>query len=138
MTLTCAKAPCKSCPYRKDVPSGVWAAHEYEKLPKYDGSILEQVLTGNLAVFYCHQQDGQMCAGWVATHGAGELAALRLKAAEVDPAVWTYRSPVPVFGSGQEACDHGVREIEQPGEDAERVIERLIRTVPRITVGGDE
>ena len=24
--------PCSSCPYRKDVPSGVWAHHEYEKL----------------------------------------------------------------------------------------------------------
>ena len=31
-----AKSPCGSCPYRQDVPSGVWAASEYEKLPAYD------------------------------------------------------------------------------------------------------
>lgn len=30
--LTPRKTPCASCPYRKDVPSGVWEASEYEKL----------------------------------------------------------------------------------------------------------
>jgi hypothetical protein len=30
------KYPCPSCPYRKDVPSGVWAPEEYDKLPAYD------------------------------------------------------------------------------------------------------
>jgi hypothetical protein len=41
--LTCAARPCASCPYRKDVPSGIWAAHEYTKLLAYDGDILDQL-----------------------------------------------------------------------------------------------
>jgi hypothetical protein len=31
-----APKPCESCPYRKDVPSGVWSEGEYRKLPQYD------------------------------------------------------------------------------------------------------
>lgn len=31
-----APQPCASCPYRRDVPSGIWAAEEYAKLPAYD------------------------------------------------------------------------------------------------------
>lgn len=122
-----AKAPCKSCPYRRDVPSGVWAANEYDKLPGYDGSIVEQALNGGSALFLCHQQDGCLCAGWLATHGPDELLALRLHHREVKPEVFAYVSPVPVFASGQEAADHGRAEIERPGPRAKRTIDRLDR-----------
>ena len=37
-----AKNPCGSCPYRKDVPSGVWAVSEYLKLVEYDRPTGEQ------------------------------------------------------------------------------------------------
>jgi hypothetical protein len=123
---TCAKAPCKTCPYRRDVPSGLWAREEYEKLPGYDGEPFQQLEKGALGRFDCHQRDGNMCAGWIATHGAENLLALRL-ARNIAPEVIGYKSPVPVFGSGAEAAAHGMRDIEKPGADARRAIQRLSR-----------
>jgi hypothetical protein len=46
-----ASNPCGSCPYRRDVPSGVWDAAEYEKLPRYDGPMADQPAR----LFLCHQ-----------------------------------------------------------------------------------
>jgi hypothetical protein len=60
---TVAKAPCKSCPYRRDVPSGIWHSSEYDKLPQYDGEIVDQLMKGGQALFDCHQRDGNLCAG---------------------------------------------------------------------------
>lgn len=119
-------APCKSCPYRCDVPSGVWDASEYEKLRSYDGEIIDQLQNGGTALFDCHQQNGALCSGWLATHGSHSLLALRLHGHRVDPSVWDYETDVPVFQSGREACEHGLRDIDQPGEKAGRVIKRLI------------
>lgn len=126
-----AKAPCKSCPYRRDVPSGVWHPHEYAKLPKYDGNIIDQLQAGCGGLFMCHQRDGKLCAGWLASHGPHNLLALRLHGNEVTPEVWRYESPLPVFGSGAEAAAHGLAEIAQPAERARRTIDRLSRTVDR-------
>jgi len=123
----CAKAPCKSCPYRRDVPSGVWAASEYEKLPDYDGEITDQLRNGATALFGCHQANGDLCAGWVGTHGPHNLLALRLHAGVVHRSVWDYESPVPLFSSGQEACDHGKALIDVPNEGAKRIVKRLMR-----------
>lgn len=124
--LTAASAPCKSCPYRQDVPSGVWDAEEYDKLPGYDGEMVEQART-NTSLFLCHQRDGNLCAGWLATHGPENLLALRLSGSRIDPAIWSYMTTTPVFASGQEACDHGKRDIINPGDKARRVIGRLVR-----------
>lgn len=30
--MKCRTEPCETCPYRRDVPSGVWSADEYRKL----------------------------------------------------------------------------------------------------------
>ena len=120
-----AKAPCKSCPYRQDVPSGVWAPEEYDKLPTYDGEIIHQLIGGAGGLFMCHQQDGCLCAGWLATHGSDNLLALRMSA--VDASAWGYVSPVPVFASGREACEHGKRDIAAPAAMARRAIDRLVR-----------
>jgi len=132
--ITCAKAPCKSCPYRRDVPSGVWAAAEYDKLPAYDGEIVEQVINGKAGgLFYCHQNDGKLCAGWLATHGPHNLLAMRLASffgtgrVALDPALWTYRSPVPVFKTGAQAAAHGKRAINRPGAKARGVVARLMK-----------
>ena len=129
--VTIGKAPCKSCPYRQDVPSGIWAASEYDKLPSYDGSVLDQTMTGAMAAFYCHQQDGKLCAGWIGCHGAGNLLAMRLMALQrpgtVDPVVWDYTSPVPLFASGEEAAQHGRRDIKRPSDDAQRMVAQLLR-----------
>lgn len=127
MIRTCAKAPCKTCPYRRDVPSGVWAKEEYEKLKTYDGSIADQVSNGALGRFDCHQRDGKLCAGWIATHRADRLLAIRMMDNEASEELFEYVSPVPVFNSGAEAAAHGMRDIKRPRAAARNAIERLIR-----------
>lgn len=128
--VRCPKAPCKSCPYRKDVPSGLWAAQEYDKLPVYDGSIAEQALALAAGLFYCHQDDGQLCAGWLGAHGPHNLLALRIAAlysGPLDPMIYNYHSPVPLFRSGAQACAHGKRALQRPGPRARRAIARLVK-----------
>jgi Family of unknown function (DUF6283) len=117
-----AKSPCKTCPYRKDVPSGIWDETEYQKLPLYDGQTFEQQTT---SLFFCHQQDGHLCAGWAGCHDPQELLALRLH--EVDPATYDYRSPTPLFASGAEAAAHGMANINDPDVKARNAISRLQR-----------
>lgn len=127
--LSVAREPCASCPYRQDVPSGVWSREEYLKLPDYDGSILHQLMRGAMGMFMCHQRDGRLCAGWLACHGAGQLAAMRFVAVnepEVDPRVWDYDCETPLWASGEEACEHGLRDIEAPGREALAMMETLI------------
>lgn len=123
--LTCAPRPCASCPYRKDVPSGIWHRDEYEKLLTYDGDIPEQLMKGGLATFLCHQRDGHLCAGWVAAHGPHNLLALRLDRG-IDPAVFDYETDIPVFSSGSEAHAHGLKDMDEPGEKAQRLIGKLL------------
>lgn len=115
----CAARPCGSCPYRRDVPSGIWAASEYHKLSAYDGETWEQ----SPALFLCHQKDGHLCAGWIACHDTRHLLALRFN--PVDPGVFDYESPVPVFASGAEARDHGLAGVAEPDARAIRVARGL-------------
>lgn len=124
-----APRPCESCPYRRDVPSGVWAASEYDKLPDYDRETCYQPI----AVFLCHQHDGRVCAGWVGCHPADGLLSLRLAVADgrmsagAYGAAVDYRSPVPLFRSGAAAAAHGRAEIPCPGGPARRVIAKVMR-----------
>lgn len=120
-----AKTPCPSCPYRRDVPSGIWDATEYEKLTMYDGDTVEQILNGATGLFMCHQQNGCLCSGWVACHDARHLAAYRFQ--EVDPSTFDYVSPVPVFASGAEAAAHGMADIEDPSLNARQAVAKLDR-----------
>lgn len=46
-----APSPCSSCPYRRDVPSGLWGANEYAKLRDYDNPTWAQPP----GIFQCHQ-----------------------------------------------------------------------------------
>lgn len=119
--------PCGSCPYRRDVPSGIWAPEEYDKLPRYDGEIVEQVQNAAFGIFMCHQRDGSMCGGWLACHGAINLLAMRMTKEPIDPKAWQYRTSVPIFSSGAEARAHGIRDIAQPGEKAGKMIDGIIR-----------
>ncbi|QSY98577.1 hypothetical protein J2J97_32245 (plasmid) [Rhizobium bangladeshense] len=119
-------APCKSCPYRKDVPSGVWTEDEYGKLPAYDGSPAEQFMQGGSALFLCHQRNNALCSGWLGCHGPDNLVALRLHHQHVKPEVFDYETDVPLFASGAEAATHGMRDIERPSEAAHRVMGRLL------------
>jgi hypothetical protein len=132
-TITAPKAPCKTCPYRRDVPSGLWAANEYDKLPAYDGEIGRQLANKAGGLFYCHQDDGQLCAGWLGCHGPRNLLAVRIASfygdgkQGLDPSVFDYKSPVPLFRSGAQAAAHGKRAINRPGPKAKRAIARLMR-----------
>lgn len=129
-----APRPCESCPYRQDVPSGVWSREEYEKLREYD----EDTSMQPLAIFQCHQTDrendhSRMCAGWVGCH-SGDLLALRLYLTQGgDPAVFEYVSPVDLFASGNEAADHGVREIYSPSPEAIHMMEKISRVRNLVT-----
>jgi hypothetical protein len=121
--LKAPTVPCGSCPYRKDVPSGLWAREEYDKLSRYDGQTWEQ----SQAIFMCHQRDGRLCGGWLACHGPGELLALRLHARELDSGVFDYETDVPVFLSGAEARAHGIRDIKSPKPMARKMIAGLVK-----------
>jgi Family of unknown function (DUF6283) len=126
MSKAPAPRPCESCPYRRDVPAGLWAAHEYEKLPDYDRITPYQPL----AMFYCHQQDGRLCAGWLACHGVsgpGGLLSVRVSTftPEEIAAINGYETDVEVFGSGTEAALHGLSGVVHPDERAVGMIEKL-------------
>ena len=130
MTLGPAPRPCTSCPYRQDVPSGVWEASEYDKLRAYDHETWAQPTK----VFLCHQNDrgaeqSRVCSGWAGCHDTDHLLALRLAQVppEVAQQVIDYQSPVPLFASGSEAADHGQREIDDPSEEAVEVAKNVAR-----------
>ena len=122
-----AKHACGSCPYRQDVPPGIWHDEEYAKLPNYDLPTGEQPV----GIFLCHQQDGRLCAGWVGCHDMEENMALRMAVPlgsldlEDVEAARAYVSPVPLFASGAEAAEHGLNGGRTP--QTIRTIERLSR-----------
>jgi hypothetical protein len=124
-----APAPCGSCPYRRDVPSGVWSAEEYAKLPLFDRPTPEQPPS----VFMCHQQDGRLCAGWTAVHDMDNSLGLRIAAGfgllanGVMEAARRYATSTPLFSSGREAAEHGMAEINSPGIKARRLVAKLGR-----------
>ncbi|MET7968769.1 DUF6283 family protein [Micromonospora sp. NPDC005305] len=129
-----ASSPCGTCPYRRDVPSGVWDAREYAKLPAYDAPTALQPH----GLFLCHQADGRVCAGWAGCHDTDHLLALRLAGLkDMSPdevaATRDYVCPVPLFGSGREAAEHGMARISDPDARARRAMDRLR---PKITARG--
>lgn len=123
------KGPCAFCPYRQDVPSGIWAESEYDKLPGYDGETWAQAEAGAAGVFQCHNEPGRtICAGWAHLANIDTLA-LRL-AFRVDPevdvqAVLDYTTDVPLFGSGAEAAEHGKRDLLHPSAAAMRAADKI-------------
>ncbi|MFC1436631.1 DUF6283 family protein [Streptacidiphilus sp. N1-10] len=130
-----APRPCKSCLYRRDVPSGVWAHEEYEKLRRYDAPTVDQPPR----LFQCHQTDAdstiaRICAGWAGCHDSAHLLALRIAILEgsIDEttyqAMLEYESSVPLFASGNEAADHGQADTNDPRDDAERLVAKITRT----------
>lgn len=127
MTAAPASRPCGSCPYRRDVPSGIWSPEEYAKLPAYDLPTGEQPH----GAFFCHQQDGRLCAGWVGCHDMVNNLGLRfvvlcgvITLADRDAAL-DYTTDVPLFASGREAAEHGMRDVWNPSDRAQRVVARL-------------
>ncbi len=132
MTAVPAKSPCASCPYRCDVPPGVWAESEYAKLPLYDRPTWDQPP----AAFYCHLQTGRLCAGWVGTHDMQESLGLRLACFEkMMPEefvrVLDYVTAVPLFSTGAEAASHGRSGVTPT---TQRMVKQLLRqAIPGMT-----
>lgn len=123
--LTAAKTPCGSCPYRCDVPSGIWVQDEYDKLPAYDGEMAYQ----DPHLFECHQREGTLCAGWLACHGDSLALRLGLAFGNIDPSVIGYTTDVPVFASGAEARAHGMRDIAAPGPRAQQMMRGIQKVI---------
>jgi hypothetical protein len=119
--------PCSACPYRCDVPSGVWAHHEYEKLRDYDLPTGDQPF----AVFACHATPDHLCHGWAVVHTSRghefDLLALRVTGYPEIP-----EPGVPLFDSGNAAADHGQRDIEAPTATALLTVGKLTRKYPRL------
>lgn len=134
MSAVPARRPCRSCPYRRDVPSGVWDSVEYDKLPLYDRPTGEQPP----GAFFCHQQDGRLCAGLVAVHDMEECMAFRIMAAlipeEEAEAILDYKTDVPLFTSGAEAAAHGEKEIMLPSLEARQMVDKIRRRQQRVRV----
>lgn len=127
-----APNPCGSCPYRKDVPSGVWETVEYEKLPEYDKPTGDQPI----GVFLCHRQDGHVCAGWAGCHDMENALAVRLALArgvleDVD-SLLDYETDTPLWASGADAAAHGLAGIDDPDVDAKKVIDKLSSAAGRM------
>lgn len=123
------KNPCASCPYRKNVPSGLWEADEYDKLPRYDGEIIDQVTAGATRVFSCHHGEGDVCAGWLGHRDPYDLLAVRMGISDgrITPECADYTTDVPLFTSGEEASQHGLQDIKSPSEDAQSAIQKIIK-----------
>ncbi|MGW9031740.1 DUF6283 family protein [Streptomyces sp. NPDC055722] len=128
------RRPCKSCPYRVDVPAGIWAPEEYDKLTAYDAPTWGQPV----ALFQCHQSDrdsqaARICSGWIGCHDAENLLALRLGLLDgrIDAAIYqdcvAYVSPDPLFASGSDAAAHGRSGISEPSEEARQLIAKISR-----------
>lgn len=135
MTLV-RKEPCQACPYRRDVPSGVWSIEDYLKLPPYDGETWEQPPTH----FRCHATPELMCHGWVVV-GGWELLGLRffLSLHPEEAADFEIPEPtVPLYDTHTEAARHGVEKIRHPSKEAKRVMERLLRKYERLRQEDDE
>jgi hypothetical protein len=119
--------PCNACPYRCDVPSGLWAEHEYEKLREYDEPTMDQPF----AHFACHATPEKLCNGWAVVHNNRghqfELIALRILGVYETPT-----SDIALFASGNEAADWGERDIENPSPEAMDAVAKLMKKYERL------
>jgi len=123
-----ASNPCGSCPYWRDVPSEVWDASEYDKLPRYDAATADQPAR----LFLCHQQqDGRICAGWAGCHDMDHNLAARVAVLDGQltsdeyQQLLDYTTRVPLFDSGQAAAEHGRADESNPGQRARQMARKL-------------
>lgn len=125
--------PCSACPYRRDVPSGLWAAEDYDKMPPYDAPTMKQPM----AAFRCHATPDHLCHGWAVVHSNRghdrELLALRLLEFQGGEVIDVPASGVPLFESGTAAAEHGKADIDRPSIKAMLTGARLLNKYPRLS-----
>lgn len=119
------KNPCTTCPYRKDVPSGVWAQEEYEKLRDYDREDERMAL----ATFLCHQSTvagrNMACKGWVMVHRESVAVRVACAKGQLDYRTCFEETDVELYESGNAAADAGERQIKRPGREAQAAMFKL-------------
>lgn len=118
---------CEACPYRRDVPSGVWSEEDYEKLPPYDADTGSQPT----AVFACHATPKLLCHGW-AVVGGERLLALRLRCVFSGESLEIPEPSTPLFPSGTAAAKHGLRDLKRPKSKARAAMQRLLKKHARL------
>lgn len=115
--------PCLTCPYRKDVPSGVWDREEYEKLRLYD-----DVFPMQTAIFLCHgsRDAGHdiACKGWVMVHQDSIAVRLAQSTGKLSFEAFT-PTVCKLHKSGNAAADFGERDLKRPKRKALTVIRKL-------------
>lgn len=130
-------APCSSCPYRLDHPSGVWSAEEYLKLEGYaehpDGELPET------SVFLCHHSrlgfsENAACRGWATVEQDSIAVRLAMMRRHLDPDEVRADPPVDLHESGQLAAAAGLQDISRPGPRARAMIEQIRRQANRAGV----
>lgn len=129
--LYMAPTPCTTCPYRRDVPSGIWDRSEYEKLPAYDHRDFGE---SPMAVFHCHQEPmigkPTVCHGWLSVHP--DCIAVRM-ARFSGLITKEHMAQIPIkpdpkpYDSGQQAYRAGIKGIRRPGKKAEAAVRGLLK-----------
>lgn len=117
---------CSACPYRCDVPAGVWSEEDYAKLPPYDVETFDQPTAG----FACHATPDHLCHGW-AVVGGHDLLALRL-ASLGGPGLQIPTPSTDLWETHTQAAEHGLSGVAEPGAEAVEVGQRLIRKYERL------
>lgn len=129
--LFMAPAPCTTCPYRRDTPTGIWDRSEYEKLPAYDN---REFGATPVATFHCHQEKEigkpTVCRGWLSVHPdclAVRLARCSGLITREQMAEIPIKPDPALYSSGTQAFREGIKGIKRPGKKARVAIEKLTK-----------
>lgn len=139
------KRACSSCPYRRDVPSGVWAREHYELLRDMDSrrtikvpmlgpndeTVMVDAPNPNPGTFHCHQSNATgrptVCRGWLSVErnsiGVRLLASFGGIEYEDIP---DEDESATYYSSGTEAAEAGLRDIENPSSEARLLCRKLV------------
>jgi len=131
-TLELLREPCSSCPYRRDVPAGVWAAEEYEKLRNYADDAEGNVRYPEaLTPFLCHQTHCHgretLCRGWLAVEKESIAVRLLLILGRVTQEQVDAPVSCPLYSTGEEATAAGLQGVSRPSRRARSLMAKLMR-----------
>lgn len=126
--FTVPKEPCGSCPYRKDVPAGVWHPEEYTKLSGFTPKDPRSVPA--MGTFLCHnheEKDRVLCRGWTFVERESPAVKLLVYLGRVEPDDVCQTPRTPLFETGQEAALHGLSGVKKPTKAARRLQDKITR-----------